>query len=64
MRAPARATATVPRHVLEQGRPAPPAATAAAAAAPLLEELAVILDRALASVNELRARERTPAAAA
>jgi hypothetical protein len=66
MRASARATATVPRHLFEraaQEASAVPAALVEPRALVALEELATTLEDALARVNDLRERERIAAAA-
>jgi hypothetical protein len=67
MRASARATATVPRHLFERAAQEPFAAPAAPEAEQralvALEELATTLEDALARVNDLRERERIAAAA-
>jgi hypothetical protein len=58
MRASARATATVPRHLLEQRVEEGTDTTVV-----VLQELATALEDVLARVNELREQERTAAAA-
>jgi hypothetical protein len=58
MRASARATATVPRHLLEQR-----VEEATDTTVVVLQELATTLEDVLARVNELREQERTAAAA-
>lgn len=67
MRASARATATVPRHLFERAAQQPSAEPAAPEAEQgtlvVLEELATTLEDALARVKHLRERERIAAAA-
>ena len=67
MRASARATATVPRHLFERAGQQPSAEPAAPEAEQralvVLEELATTLEDALARVKDLRERERIAAAA-
>ena len=60
MRASARGTSTVPRHLLERREPE---AEAEAGTLVVLEELATTLERTLARVNELREQKRAAAAA-